>query len=224
MAQTSLHTIPGDGLAHRLRNHEPDSRRVTYCFVDIWYQQMHDEQAVAGSTSAPYDRSEISSVGQAVAWGKHIRPPASDCEVVPALTATSGQDRATRTGPHPETETVHLVTTTVVRLVRTLAHEYLHALCRGVPVLGRVRDRVARQRSRQSSGRTTGTARPRDSHKNVAWSWTCGTGRTGLDLPTVRATSTHGQFTSNPRSLDGPKRNDAAPTTGDIHSDTPMNP
>lgn len=129
---------------------------------------MHDEQAASGSSSAPGHLTEISSVGQAVARGKHIRPRASDSEAVAALAATGGQDRATRTGAHPQAEAVHLVTATVVRLVRTLAHDYSTRFCRESQSLGRVQDRVARQRSRQSSGRTTGTARPRESHQEVA--------------------------------------------------------
>jgi len=67
VAQTSLHTIPGHGRADRLGNHESHPGRVIYCFVDIRHQEMHDEQAASGSTSAPYDLTEVSSVGQAVA-------------------------------------------------------------------------------------------------------------------------------------------------------------
>lgn len=53
----------------------------------------------------------------------------SDGDALAALAATSRQDGSASTGPHPETETVHLVPTTVVRLVRTLAHRSLHS-CR----------------------------------------------------------------------------------------------
>ncbi len=49
----------------------------------------------------------------------------SDGQALAALAAARGEDGATRTGAHAQAETVDLVTTTVVRLVRTLAHEHL---------------------------------------------------------------------------------------------------
>lgn len=49
----------------------------------------------------------------------------SDGQALAALAAARGEDGATRTGAHAQAETVDLVTATVVRLVRTLAHELL---------------------------------------------------------------------------------------------------
>lgn len=156
---------------------------------------MSDEQAVSSSTSAPDRLPEIGRVSQTVAGGKHIRPRASDCEAVATLTATGGQDGATRTGAHPQTEAVLLVPATVVRLVRTLAHEYLHALCRGSLDQGRVQDRVARQRSRQSPCRTTGTAHPREGPELRP-------GR-GHAAP-VEPISTCQRYVPNPRTVNSP--------------------
>ena len=52
-------------------------------------------------------------------------PAASGRELAAALAATSGQDRATRTRAHAQAEAVGLGPTAVVRLERTLAHEFL---------------------------------------------------------------------------------------------------
>ena len=49
-------------------------------------------------------------------------------------TATARQDGATGTGPHAQAEAVHLVTATVVRLVRTLAHGYFSEGFEGCPL------------------------------------------------------------------------------------------
>src|SRR3954453_10053399 len=46
-------------------------------------------------------------------------------ELLAALATTAGDDRAARTGAHPQPEPVGLGPTTVVRLERALAHEEL---------------------------------------------------------------------------------------------------
>src|SRR3954454_10362432 len=46
-------------------------------------------------------------------------------ELLAALATTAGDDRAARTGAHPQPEAVGLGPTTVVRLERALAHEGL---------------------------------------------------------------------------------------------------
>ena len=58
--------------------------------------------------------------------GKHTEPSesaGSGGEAVAALAPARGQDGAPGTGAHPQAEAVRLVTTPVVRLERTLAHE-----------------------------------------------------------------------------------------------------
>ena len=47
-------------------------------------------------------------------------------ELLATLATTAGEDRAARTGAHPQPEAVGLGPTTVVRLERALAHEELH--------------------------------------------------------------------------------------------------
>ena len=162
---------------------------------------MCDQQRTTGSATPPNRVPKLFGSGQAVARGQHIRPPASDCEAVAALAATGGQDGATRTGAHPQAEPVHLVTATVVRLISTLAHEYLHAVVGTCPPPGRTTQNAARRtRSwRTSNSARTGTACPREGPQDQARSWTCGTGRTGFDLPTVRAACSHGQFAGEQR-------------------------
>src|SRR5919112_5251230 len=51
-------------------------------------------------------------------------------ELLAALATTTGDDRAARTGAHPQPEAVGLGPTTVVRLERALAHEELLRLRR----------------------------------------------------------------------------------------------
>jgi hypothetical protein len=78
----------------------------------------------------------------------------SDREPLASLGATSREDGAAGAGAHAQAETVRLRTTTVVRLVRTLAHEYLR-----MSMLGRCGDRGAR-RVRADERGTGGTSRP----------------------------------------------------------------
>jgi hypothetical protein len=121
--------------------------------------------------------------------GEHARMRvASGGEAVAALATTRGQDRATRTGAHAQSETVGLVTTTVVRLEGALAQRNsLHS--RGLEKTDRcrvVRRDVASWMSQLAppiheisrSGNCHGHAAPVD---------------TGFDLPTVRAASGQGQ-------------------------------
>ena len=123
---------------------------------------MHGDQRATRAPSPADRESEVVSRGQPVPsrkhGGHHRRGGASDGEALAPLAATSGQDRATRTGAHPQAETVHLVTATVVRLVRTLAHELLHTLLR-YRTCRRTGSHDARRR--QSRFTPTGTACPR---------------------------------------------------------------
>ena len=85
---------------------------------------MRDHERSAGSASPPDRLPKVGGRGQAVARGQHTGRRPSDSEAVAALATTGGQDGATRTGAHPQAESMHLVTATVVRLVRTLAHDF----------------------------------------------------------------------------------------------------
>jgi hypothetical protein len=76
---------------------------------------------------------------------------ASDSEAVAALATSCRQDGAASAGAHAQAEPVHLVTTTVVRLVSTLAHRILHALLLGMLVSGSAVGRVHRVARRRTS-------------------------------------------------------------------------
>ena len=65
---------------------------------------------------------EISGTVEPVRPGKHPPPrPGSGRQRGAALATTSRDDAAAGAGPHTQTESVHLGTTTVVRLERPLA-------------------------------------------------------------------------------------------------------
>src|SRR5215210_7810821 len=66
-------------------------------------------------------------------------------ELLAALAATTGDDRAARTGAHPQPEAVGLGPTTVVRLERALAHE-------GLPLGQRMRTTVLHPAGRRAAG------------------------------------------------------------------------
>ena len=66
------------------------------------------------------------------------RTRASGRELAAALTATGGQDRAPRTGPHTQSEAVGLGPTTVVRLEGPLAHGDSSKLLGGLAPASRV--------------------------------------------------------------------------------------
>jgi len=107
----------------------------------------------ARASPTAHSAAEAVTVGEAMDSGEHggcreLWP--SDRQALAALAATAGQDRATGTGPHAQTETVHLVTATVVRLVGTLAHGYFSEGFEGCPLHCEV-----------SAGCSAGTAHPR---------------------------------------------------------------
>jgi len=96
----------------------------------------HHRGAARASPTA-HSAAEAVTVGEAMDSGEHggcreLWP--SDRQALAALAATAGQDRATGAGPHAQTETVHLVTATVVRLVGTLAHGYFSEGFEGCPL------------------------------------------------------------------------------------------
>src|SRR5215212_733907 len=69
-------------------------------------------------------------------------------ELLAALATTAGDDRAARTGAHPQPEAVGLGPTTVVRLERALAHE-------GLPLTTTVRTHRWAGRGGRCGGRRT---------------------------------------------------------------------
>src|SRR5688572_2408621 len=89
-------------------------------------------------------------------------------ELLAALATTAGDDRAARTGAHPQPEAVGLGPTTVVRLERALAHEGLPLRRRCAPAGGRAagagadgaalrsRKLVSADRPHRSAGRPAG--------------------------------------------------------------------
>ena len=101
----------------------------------------------------------------------------SDGQALAALGATVRQDCAAGTGPHAQTEAVHLVTTTVVRLVSTLAHGCFSDARSGWA------DTVHWWPRRRLGGGSlsAGTAHPRstpgETDSLMGRPWTCGTGR-----------------------------------------------
>ncbi|AJR18878.1 hypothetical protein KR76_00172 [Pimelobacter simplex] len=115
----------------------------------------------AASTSAPREP-----------LGGHAGP-SSDGQARAALPATVRQDGATGAGAHPQSETVHLVTATVVGLVRPLAHESASQIqvregsCRQPPA------RPDRGPAQHVGRHRAATTTPRGAGR----SWTCGTGR-----------------------------------------------
>ena len=83
------------------------------------------EQPGAGSATpgGAHRRREVRPLTQSVRRRQHRRPQAE--KLGAALTATSGEDAAARTGAHPQTEAVGLGPAAVVRLEGPLAHDVL---------------------------------------------------------------------------------------------------
>jgi len=114
--------MPNNRSAHCLGYDEtaPGRLRPFDALVD-----MHHEPA-ARDAPAPSDRSpEIGAPMYPLLVIEHgaARPPGGlRRDAAAALATTCRQDRATRAGAHPQTETVRLGTTTVIGLERPLAH------------------------------------------------------------------------------------------------------
>ena len=98
--------------------------RLGTALPSVMATQMHDQGSTAGPPPRPHGAAEGGAVAQPVVGGEHwteVRAR-SDREALAALAATRGDDGAAGAGAHPQSEPVHLVATTVVRLVRALAH------------------------------------------------------------------------------------------------------
>jgi hypothetical protein len=128
VSESSLHAIAHDGVAEGLRDDEPDpcaGVRGVLTGLD----QVHHDQLPAGAATVPNRSGEPCGVGEALLSGQHwgarpVSPAGSGSQAIAALAAARRQHGATGAGPHPEAEAVRLVTTPVVRLERTLAHEF----------------------------------------------------------------------------------------------------
>jgi hypothetical protein len=98
-------------------------------------EEVDDERVAAHAPATPRDATQVVTAGEAVRRREHGRGgtltkegrssrASSHCQALAALAAARGQDRASGAGAHAQPESVHLVTTAVVRLVRTLAHGF----------------------------------------------------------------------------------------------------
>lgn len=153
--ESSLHTVSRDGVADGFSDREPDLCRRRGC--SCVHPEVDHEGRGPGSSPLAHRAAEAVSGGEAVDSGEHggcrgLWP--SDGQALAALAATARQDGATGAGPHAQAEAVHLVTATVVRLVRTLAHGYFSEGFEGCPL-----HTVSVLAHR--SGTSAGTAHPR---------------------------------------------------------------
>ena len=184
VTQAALHAIAGDGVPHGPAHDEADTGRLTPIG---WCVEVHDQGGRAGPAAGTHRAAEGLTLGESMSRGQHERRPAgrawpSDGEALAALAAARGEDRPAGAGAHAQAEAVRLVTATVVRLVRTLAHEFLFRWCTGTstPVGSAVR-------------LSAGTAHPR---RSGVCSVDMRHRSTPGDRPTVRAALRQGQTTA----------------------------
>lgn len=124
MTQSALHAVADDGRAHSLAHHETYASRTRA--RRVIHQQMDDQASRSGSASPACRCPKRVRIGQTVSPGKHgvsRGPRASDSQALAALAPPGRQDGTAGAGAHAQAEAVRLRPTTVVRLVRTLAHE-----------------------------------------------------------------------------------------------------
>ena len=100
--------------------------------------QVDHQQRSAGAATTTHRRREPRGVGEALAPGQHddVFAAGSGSQAVATLAPARGEDAAPGTGAHPQSEAVRLVTTPVVRLERTLAHEVSAHVGAGSKVVG----------------------------------------------------------------------------------------
>jgi hypothetical protein len=130
VAETALDTVPEDGAAHGATDHEADAGEAPR----VLDHGVDDQEGGAAAAPGARDPTQVVTAGEAVLRGEHGRQGTrratgwssrgSDREALAALAATRGQDRPARAGAHAQPEPVRLVTAAVVRLVRTLAHDF----------------------------------------------------------------------------------------------------
>jgi hypothetical protein len=118
MAKTTLDPVADDGRTNRSAHHESDFWRAVPGRVR---QHVHDEMRPSGLGAAADGRREVLAGSHAMDrsqqddLGRQLRA---------TLAATAGQDGATGARAHAQAEAVLAGTAAVVRLVRTLAHEW----------------------------------------------------------------------------------------------------
>ena len=112
----ACHRVP-DGFAHD----EPETR-TAHADIRGVHVGVYDHGAAALPGTLAHHRREISGTVEPVRPGKHAPPrPGSGRQRGAALATTGADDATAGARAHPETETVHLGTTTVVRLESPLA-------------------------------------------------------------------------------------------------------
>jgi len=130
VAQPALDPMSDDGAADGTADHEPHAGPV----AGPGEQEVHDDGLTRPTAPGARDAAQVVTSDEAMLHREHGRGTTrpnegrssrgSDREALAALAASSGQDRAARAGAHAQPEPVRLVTAAVVRLVRTLAHEF----------------------------------------------------------------------------------------------------
>jgi hypothetical protein len=128
--KAALDEVPDDGSADGPADHEPHPGWV----VGSAEQEMHDEGLAAAAAAGTRDVAQVVTSDEAMLRREHGREGTrpnegrssrgSDREALAALATARRQDRASRAGAHAQPEPVRLVTAAVVRLVRTLAHDF----------------------------------------------------------------------------------------------------
>lgn len=115
--QSAPEPVSHNSNAHPLRNDESETcgrrRRITG-------EHAHREALDTLARSPSHDLAIIIAARDSVRASEQLRLRG---ELGATLAAARSEDRATRACAHPQTEAVHLGTTAVVRLERTLRHE-----------------------------------------------------------------------------------------------------
>ena len=91
----------------------------------IGWELIEDDVLAHAFGATPNHLTEVAWLNDPVAASEHQLKLNRDFAA--ALAAASGQDSATRTSPHTQTETVNLRPAAVVGLVSTLRHEFSSA-------------------------------------------------------------------------------------------------
>lgn len=124
MPQHPLGAIADNGVADGFGDHQADPLGL-----DLGGRHCHDQSRTCcpARTTTAQHCGEIRTVTQSMVRRQHCcpadaEPKSSGRDLGAALGAARRQDRAARTGAHPQTETVHLGTLTGVGLEGTLAH------------------------------------------------------------------------------------------------------
>lgn len=154
MTQAAGHPVSNHRGAHRLADNQSEpwpanaNQRSGCCRIVLSsirahnsvipvHKRVYDQISPPDSLAAAHRPGEVGTMMQPIRLRQHpsVRKRRSGSEGFAALAATRGNDGATRTGPHPETEAVNTRPTTVVRLERPLALGHgQHSSSRWAPV------------------------------------------------------------------------------------------